>query len=180
VIPTLKNRAAVVLATVLLSGLAAAQSYCECTPGLGPCGNDAGSLPGGCVNSTQAKGFLGPIGSTSVEYDDLLFSIFNLPSAAPTVLFMGSQAVQLPFGDGLLCVAGGAVGIAKFTPKFTTGLGTSVYGPGLAKYSQQNFLPAFWIHPGETWHFQLWYRDPEGPCGKGFNLTNAVAVGFTP
>ena len=36
------------------------------------------------------------------------------------------------------------------------------------------------IVAGETWNFQAWYRDPQGPCGGFFNLSNAVSVTFTP
>ena len=31
---------------------------------------------------------------------------------------------------------------------------------------------------GSTWHFQCWYRDPQGPGGTGFNLSDAMAVTF--
>ncbi len=33
---------------------------------------------------------------------------------------------------------------------------------------------------GETWYFQGWYRDPMGPCGTAFNLSNGLAVTFAP
>ncbi len=36
------------------------------------------------------------------------------------------------------------------------------------------------IDAGETWYFQGWYRDPMGPCGTAFNLSNAIAVTFAP
>ena len=36
------------------------------------------------------------------------------------------------------------------------------------------------VMPGDTWHFQRWYRDPAGPCGSGFNLTNGLALTFVP
>ena len=34
------------------------------------------------------------------------------------------------------------------------------------------------IVPGATWNFQGWYRDPAGPCGTGFNLTNGTSITF--
>ena len=33
---------------------------------------------------------------------------------------------------------------------------------------------------GETRYLQGWYRDPAGPCGGGFNFTNAMQVLLTP
>lgn len=27
-------------------------------------------------------------------------------------------------------------------------------------------------------HYQVWYRNPAGPCGTGSNLTNAVSVNW--
>ena len=40
--------------------------------------------------------------------------------------------------------------------------------------------PAGQITVGSTWNFQLWFRDPMGPGGTGFNLSSAVSVTFTP
>ena len=33
---------------------------------------------------------------------------------------------------------------------------------------------------GDVRRFQGWYRDPTGPCGSGFSLTNGVELTFTP
>ena len=34
------------------------------------------------------------------------------------------------------------------------------------------------ISAGSTWYFQLMYRDPLGPGGSGFNLTDGVRIPF--
>ncbi|MCP3920133.1 MAG: hypothetical protein GY711_31795 [bacterium] len=44
--------------------------------------------------------------------------------------------------------------------------------------SALHFFPTGGIQPGETWNFQVWYRDSGGPCGSSFNFTNAVRVAF--
>ena len=34
------------------------------------------------------------------------------------------------------------------------------------------------VAPGEDWNFQFWYRDPGGPGGTSFNLSDAMTVEF--
>ena len=70
---------------------------------------------------------------------------------------------------GLRC-SGGVV--TRFDIATPNAGGSATWGPGLAGQGG-------WI-AGETRFFQTWYRDPAGPCGSGFNLTNAVSVTFTP
>ncbi|MFT5154100.1 MAG: hypothetical protein ACI841_004107 [Planctomycetota bacterium] len=53
-------------------------------------------------------------------------------------------------------------------------------GPGLVQESRTSFGAAGCISAASTWHFQAWYRDPQGPYGSGFNLSNAVSVAFAP
>ena len=36
------------------------------------------------------------------------------------------------------------------------------------------------INPGSTWNFQFWFRDPMGPGGNGFNLSDGLQVDFCP
>ena len=36
------------------------------------------------------------------------------------------------------------------------------------------------ITPASTWNFQFWFRDPMGPGGSGFNLSNGLGVTFCP
>jgi hypothetical protein len=33
---------------------------------------------------------------------------------------------------------------------------------------------------GQSYTLQIWYRDPGGPCGSNFNMTNAVTILVTP
>lgn len=176
-IPTMIRAVLRLLAVGLVTSVALAQSYCDCTSGLGPCGNDVGAgLHGGCINSTGARGFLGPIGSTSVDSDDLIFVANQMPATQPVMLIMGPQAAQLPFGDGLLCVGPGATGFARFSHKSISAFGTANWGPGLVGYAKANFPTDSWIKPGQTWHFQAWFRDPV----QSFNLSDAVSVTFVP
>ena len=53
-------------------------------------------------------------------------------------------------------------------------------GPGIAAFSQANFGLLGHIAAGQTWNYQCWYRNPFGPCGSNFNLSNALQVTFQP
>ena len=36
------------------------------------------------------------------------------------------------------------------------------------------------ILAGSTWYFQVWYRDPAGPLGNGYNLSSSLGISFCP
>jgi hypothetical protein len=144
-----------------------------------PCGNDDPDR--GCVNSRGLGSVLAPCGTTSVGADDLVLKAAFVPQNQFGIAFMGGAQVSAPFGDGQRRVGAGGVGIHRYLPILNAGAeGTITLGPGLVARSQ-SFPVGGHIDPGETWNFQLWYRDPMGsPCGARFNLTNGVAVSFVP
>jgi hypothetical protein len=92
---------------------------------------------------------------------------------------MGGIQVHAPFGDGIRVVGGGTPGIYRFGIVQSDDLGFAGRGPGLVAQSQA-FHAAGRIHAGEVWNFQIWYRDPLGPCGGLANFSNGVKVGFAP
>jgi hypothetical protein len=94
-------------------------------------------------------------------------------------MFMGGTQVMVPFGDGVRSVGSGAGGMYRFAIQQADILGMISRGPGLVALSQQ-FPPAGHIAPGQTWNFELWYRDPQGPCGGLTNFSNSVQVAFFP
>ena len=95
-------------------------------------------------------------------------------------MYVGGLPDELPFGDGLRCVAGGASGTHRFPVHVADGTGAFAEGPGLVAYSMANFPPLGQLVAGSTYSFQGWYRDPGGPCGNAFNLTNGLAATFQP
>ena len=173
------------LLALTLCALAAGQTaayYCECLRGFGPCGNDPPTaIPGGCVNSTGFKAFIGPNGgSNSATADDLVLVTTNLPPHQFGLLFMGAGQAFAPLGDGVLCISGGGLGMFRYPVVDGGPWGQVVAGPGIVAYSHAHFPAAGHITAGQTWNFQFFYRDSFGPCGSGFNLSNGVAVTFTP
>ncbi len=91
-----------------------------------------------------------------------------------------SSQVQFPFGNGQLCVSGGGVGQFRFHVRNSGSAGVIQEGPGVVGYTQTHFGLFGQISTGQTWNFQGWFRDPLGPCGSTFNLSNGLAVTFVP
>jgi hypothetical protein len=151
-------------------------SYCTCSF-LGASGNHVSY--GGCRNSTGQAAELRACGSGSAMQDDLRLECVSLPLNVPGIVVMGPRADALPYGDGILCVGPGDKGLFRFAGGNSGTQGVLTLGPGIVAYSLANFPVSGHIQPGDTWFFQTWYRDPSGPCGRGFNLSNGLQVDFT-
>jgi len=137
-----------------------------------PCGN-FGQAGAGCANSTGMGATLHAFGSTSVAADTLYLEGDHLPLNKVTLLVSslgtGGGGLGVPFNDGLLVCA---PPIKRLTPTRSCDGGLSWWGSGLRS--------AGGWQPGDTRTFQVWYRDNQGPCGRGANWTPAVSVSFTP
>jgi hypothetical protein len=156
----------------------AGERKCSCAAGA-PCGNEDDR--GGCRNQSWNRGALMyGCGSTSVTTDELVFTVQYVSRSQSGLLFMGPGEVELPFGGGKRCVGEGGIGLYRFPISPPKWAGVIDIGPGLVARTHTSSSGAFHIHAGQTWHFQYWYRDPGGSCGTGFNLSNSVAVSFTP
>lgn len=135
-----------------------------------PCGNLGGAMEG-CSNTSGAGAVLSGSGSANVGADDLALNGVNLLPGQPALLFVGDTQLVggfgIPFGDGLRCAGGNVLRLGVRLPNAS---GAASWGPGLN-------LAGGWL-PGDTRNFQVWYRDPSGPCGGGFNLSNGLAVQF--
>ncbi len=155
-------------------------TLCTGDEGTCPCGN---SYPGaGCMNSSGAGALITFTGSTSVALDDFTITASQQPATQFNLFFMAKDPSSgTPFGNGLLCVSPVGQKILRFMPPvLSSPEGVSTIGPGLLDYQLDAIGPPFGvISPGETWIFQNFFRDL-GVCGTGFNVTNAVAVTFTP
>lgn len=154
-----------------------ATQYGSCPTGA-PCNNK--DTHGGCRNSTGKGAVMAACGSGSVAADDLRLEVTNCPPNKLTLLFMGPAQSAVPFADGIR-VAGQQqpTGIYRYGGVSADSIGRVMRGPGLVLRSQL-FPPLGRIQSGQTWNFQFWYRDNQGPCGAGTNFSNGVSVDFGP
>jgi len=113
-------------------------------------------------------------GSPSAGSNDLELIVRDLPANKPAQFVYGAGQVNLPFGDGRLCIGGQAFrfpyqrsdaeGVARRTVDNTAGV---------------RFGGA--IMAGTSWNFQLLFRDPDGPGGTGgvgFNTSDGIQIAF--
>jgi len=153
-----------------------AEQYGSCVSGA-PCGNV--DSHGGCRNSTGVGAVLAASGSGSCSTDDLVLEVTRTPANSPAVFFMGPATTQALLGDGLRVVAAGTGTLKRFSLQNANSAGELVRGPGIVA-STQAFPSNAQIQPGQTWYFQCWFRDPNGPCAKATNLSNGLGISFVP
>jgi hypothetical protein len=161
------------------SGTLLAEAFCTCDSAA-PCGNDS---PGtGCTNSSGAGASLRACGTSSVMADDLVLLATGLPPDSTALLCMsrGSTAAGQPFGDGVLCIGAPGARLYRFPVHDSGAAGSFDEGPGLVAFTHAHFANDGQITAGDTWYFQCLFRDASGPCGKGFNSSNGLAVSFLP
>jgi hypothetical protein len=110
-------------------------------------------------------------GSNRISANDLELLTSGVPPGTSGMYFYGQSPAFVPFGNGYRCVG---------NPLFR--LPIQVAGMfGEVNYRlDYNALPAGGsIAPGQTWNFQLWFRNPAGG-GAGFNLSDGLRVQFCP
>jgi len=130
-----------------------------------PCGNP-GAAGEGCTNSTGLGALLASSGTSSANLDDLVLHGTQLSPNRPSLFFGGNIEIgALQFGDGLRCVGGS---IQRLQVVIADSLGTGATSIDIAR--------KMGAVPGVQHWFQVWYRDPPGPCGGGFNLSNGLEV----
>lgn len=167
---------------LLLSPIAAAQvGTPSCFGSSCPCGND--DLTAGCANhgddgnhTTGAS--LTTSGTADVGLDDLTLTVAGIVPNQFGLIFLGELNTSVTTGDGIRCVGAGPNGLWRFPVQQADGSGSFQLTGVVA--ASQNFGATGWIDAGETWSFQGWFRDPNGPCGGGSNFTNAMTVTFEP
>lgn len=144
-----------------------------------PCGN-TGDGAGGCDNSVGGGGVILAATGTATIGNDTLVLTATRATNQPGVFFQGNQGLNPPplFGDGFRCCGMGVVRIGTYlaagnTTNTMTGNLIGGMGPPISTHPGNGALM-----PGDSRCYQYWYRDPSGPCGSGFNLSNSVLVNW--
>lgn len=156
---------------------AVSSTVCSCASSA-PCSN--ASAESGCRHSLGFGARLLVEGSSRASRDDLVLQCVDLPPSRPALLFAGQGGTLVPLAAGLRCVAAGnASPLLRFASGWSDANGVVRWGPGLIAQSQASFGAlngAF--DGGETWRFQVWFRDAVNACSQNTNLSDAVGVSF--
>lgn len=121
-------------------------------------------------NSTGLPARLDVLGSRVVADNDLTLTVDQAVPGNFGLFFYGPNAIEIPFGEGRLCVGGG---VRRLGPPQTIGAG----GDALRPVDLTAPPAAGELLPGTHFGFQFWYRDPAGGP-FGFNSSNSKDVAF--
>ena len=123
-----------------------------------------------CTSTTHSDGLQAQMtysGSQSIADNNFQLVCFDAASNKFGIFFYGPNQIQVSFGDGFRCIGGATqrlpivgtdnVGFVSYTLDLTTAANISA---------------------GVTQNFQFWFRDPMGPGGNGFNLSDGLEVPF--
>ena len=133
------------------------------------CGGGPANYCSSAANSSGSAAVISVSGSTSVAANNFTLSATTVP-AKPGLFFYGASQVDVPFGNGRLCVG---APLARLSVVFGVA--------GTASFTYDLNLPPAapaQITAGSTWNFQYWFRDTG--VGVGFDTSDAVSVPFTP
>lgn len=127
-------------------------------------------------NSTGQGATLTATGVPSLSTPGFSMSVGSAPADRPVKFLYSSAAVQLPFGDGWMCISP-YTGLRRLGPVLSTD------AAGIATLPLD--FPGSPLVNGtfsglSTWHFQAWFRDTGVVGGTGINTTNALRVTFCP
>lgn len=131
-------------------------------------------------NSVGSGSLISSQGSISIAANEFTLHSAGSPANKFGMFFYGPFEAQYPFGDGYVCVApGGGIGLQRLKPPIVTDSNGDA-----SQWLNFTANPAD-AGPGEilagsTWCFQLWYRDPNGPGGTGFNFSDGLKASFLP
>lgn len=125
----------------------------------------------GAPNSVGAGASIAAFGSALVAQNEVLLTVAGLPPGKLGLFIVSDTQAQLPFGDGFLCLGGSVQRILQ--PQVAGGLGAVQLALDLTSAPLAGLAV-----PGADLDLQFWYRDPAGPLGSGFNLSDAREIAF--
>ena len=131
------------------------------------------------VNSTGLPAILVVHGTGVIAANDLTLTTVSLPMQQFGYYLNGTQAgspVTPPGSQGLLCL-GGQLGRYNGLAQIMNSGSTGVMAMTLDLTQTPTLGSTVAIQSGQTWHFQLWYRDFVGGASTS-NFSPAAAVTF--
>jgi hypothetical protein len=146
-----------------------------------PCNNASAAAGAGCKHSLSDALYSGSgarldaDGEPSLAHDQLRLTASKLPTTSTGLVFQGTTANSVVFGDGLRCASGV---VRRMTVRSASG-GTISYGSGVAADPQIHIRGGVDM-PGSR-VYQVWYRNIAAFCTPAtFNFTNGVSVTWYP
>jgi len=131
----------------------------------------------GAPNSAGTGGLITAAGSPNLVVSSLILQATNLPPSQWSYFLMSQSQASVPnFGgsQGTLCL--GAPIVRLNTPGTGQASQTTVGGTRTHLLDFSNLPQGIVFQPGDTWNFQLWFRDVNP--GATSNTTNGVTVMF--
>lgn len=128
------------------------------------------------VNSSGAAATISAMGTASISANDLTLIAQPVSQVPGIGIFIaGPAAGRRPFFSGFLCIAGvGLQRIGQVTPPVGDTVTQAIDYTGATTGTVSLAVVA-----GEPFHFQYWFRDPNGPGGVA-NLTDGLIVYMLP
>lgn len=131
----------------------------------------------GAPNTVGPGARISAQGSLGISANDFMLTAAGAVPMQAGLFFYGPNQVQIPFGDGFRCVAGGALGTFRLNPPANVDAAGALARPLDFTQPPADAGPGE-ITAGSTWNFQFWYRDPTSP--GSFNLSNGLQASFCP
>jgi hypothetical protein len=116
-------------------------------------------------NSTGFPALMGASGSTDISDNNFTVTASQLPPNQFYIFFYGPNQIDIPFGNGRLCV--GAPQTRLNPPQLSTGGGLASRVVNISGFA-----------PGVQ-NFQCWFRDPPAG-GAAYNTSDGLSVTFVP
>ncbi|MFT7669957.1 MAG: hypothetical protein ACI8X5_002664 [Planctomycetota bacterium] len=110
-------------------------------------------------------------GSGGIADNDTALICNDVPNTWGIFYFGSTQAFDLPFGNGVMCVGAPVI-------RLQTAMGPAVPNQAMRALDFQGSTSENQILSGQTWNFQYWYRDPSQ--GAGFNTSDGLSITFAP
>ncbi|HJO25851.1 MAG TPA: M12 family metallo-peptidase [Planctomycetota bacterium] len=107
-------------------------------------------------------------GSDSVAANNFTLHAETAPTQSFGLFFYGASELNAPLGQGTLCVGG----VTRLNPPLNSG--NSGHFDRQVDFTAPP-SPPYQILPGQTWNFQIWFRD-----GGNSDLSDALKVTFQP